>query len=223
MGFRGRSRRTAIAVCDEWASRGGADAVRPLLPEFTGGAEPDLRELRAGGELPPWIGGPDLHASHRSSLLRKDPAHYRPLYGDERDDLPYVWPAPVFPIWPVRRPGPDPLPLAAALGVLGLAEATAAQEAAVRAVAAGRSHRCCERAASTTGLLAGLCTAGETLWIVPGPVPPVPGPRPSRWRGEVAVNRLSPSVARPPTEQDRACVARRCRARPGPPGPRARV
>ena len=42
----------------------------------------------------PWLGRDDLHLSHRSSLLRKDPAHYRPLFGDDvPEDLEYVWPA----------------------------------------------------------------------------------------------------------------------------------
>ena len=50
-------------------------------------------ELAAAGELPPWLGRDDLHLSHRSSLLRKDPAHYRPLFGDLPADLAYVWPA----------------------------------------------------------------------------------------------------------------------------------
>ena len=45
------------------------------------------------GELPTWLGRPDLYRSHQSSLLRKDPAHYRPIFGnDVPDDLPYVWP-----------------------------------------------------------------------------------------------------------------------------------
>ncbi|MEU7740966.1 MSMEG_6728 family protein [Nonomuraea sp. NPDC049158] len=29
----------------------------------------------------------------RSALLRKEPGFYRPLFGDEPDDLDYVWPA----------------------------------------------------------------------------------------------------------------------------------
>jgi hypothetical protein len=33
-----------------------------------------------------------VHRSHRSALLRKDPDHYRPLFGDQPADLPYVWP-----------------------------------------------------------------------------------------------------------------------------------
>lgn len=36
-----------------------------------------------------------VHRSHRSSLLRKDPEHYRHRFEpDLPDDLPYVWPAP---------------------------------------------------------------------------------------------------------------------------------
>jgi hypothetical protein len=33
-----------------------------------------------------------VHDSHRSALVRKDPGHYRPLFPDVPDDLPYVWP-----------------------------------------------------------------------------------------------------------------------------------
>ena len=50
-------------------------------------------ELAEAGELPPWLGDADFHRSHRSALLRKDPAHYRPFFPDVPDDLPYVWPA----------------------------------------------------------------------------------------------------------------------------------
>src|SRR3712207_7307101 len=32
------------------------------------------------------------HLSHRSALVRKDPARYRPLFPEVPDDLPYVWP-----------------------------------------------------------------------------------------------------------------------------------
>jgi Pyrimidine dimer DNA glycosylase len=49
-------------------------------------------ELAEAGELPPWLGDPLLHESHRSALLRKDPDHYKPLFGEVPDDLPYVWP-----------------------------------------------------------------------------------------------------------------------------------
>lgn len=41
---------------------------------------------------PPWLGNEAIHASHRSNLIRKFPAHYRALGWTEPDDLPYVWP-----------------------------------------------------------------------------------------------------------------------------------
>ena len=49
-------------------------------------------ELAAVGALPPWLGDEGLHRSHRASLLRKDPAHYRAQFDDAPDDDDYVWP-----------------------------------------------------------------------------------------------------------------------------------
>ena len=37
------------AVCDEWVARGRADAVKPVLLEFTGGVEPSWDRLHAAG------------------------------------------------------------------------------------------------------------------------------------------------------------------------------
>ena len=51
-------------------------------------ALPDLAALRAAGQLPPWLGLDPVHVSHRSSLLRKDPEHYRRFFPTEPDDLP---------------------------------------------------------------------------------------------------------------------------------------
>ena len=39
-----------------------------------------------------WLGDDALHLSHRSALLRKDPAFYGPIFGTIADDLPYYWP-----------------------------------------------------------------------------------------------------------------------------------
>ena len=36
-----------------------------------------------------------MHASHRSNLLRKEPAHYTQFGWTEPPDLPYVWPVPM--------------------------------------------------------------------------------------------------------------------------------
>lgn len=80
-----------LAMTDEWIRRGHADSVRPQLLEFArevdGVAQSEL-------VLPPWLGDPALHLSHRSNLMRTDREFYLPHFGDIPDDLPYVWPKP---------------------------------------------------------------------------------------------------------------------------------
>ncbi|GAA3440632.1 MSMEG_6728 family protein [Planomonospora venezuelensis] len=90
--------RYGLEVCGHWCSTGRADTCAETmareLAERCGVAAPRAQPLlEAAGELPPWLGDPAFHLSHRSSLLRKLPDHYRPVFGDEPDDLPYVWPA----------------------------------------------------------------------------------------------------------------------------------
>ena len=95
-----------VTMCDEWTRRGRADAVRPALLEFAGGVESSQDELARQGRLPPWLGLPEFHASHRSALLTKLPAHYRERFPQDNADLPYLWPAPLFPRWPMRHGDP---------------------------------------------------------------------------------------------------------------------
>jgi hypothetical protein len=91
--------RYTFTVCETWTERGHADTVAATMTAEL--AALGLREVRdqpalaAAGALPPWLGEEDLHRSHRSALLRKDPARYGPLFTDVPDDLPYVWPEPV--------------------------------------------------------------------------------------------------------------------------------
>jgi hypothetical protein len=40
---------------------------------------------------PTWWWG-EIHSTHRSNLLRKDPNYYRQFHWEEPDDLPYFWP-----------------------------------------------------------------------------------------------------------------------------------
>ena len=85
------------AVCAEWRARGFDDTCQATVRQdlAAAGVAGPVRtqpELAEAGLLPPWLGDPALHRSHRSALLRKDPAHYRPLFPDDPDDLPYVWP-----------------------------------------------------------------------------------------------------------------------------------
>lgn len=49
-------------------------------------------QLQTEYDMPSWVGDPAFHASHRSNLVRKDPAHYGPIFTDVGPDLPYVWP-----------------------------------------------------------------------------------------------------------------------------------
>jgi hypothetical protein len=43
--------------------------------------------------MPWWYGNRDLHASHRSNLLRKDDEYYGRFGWSESPDLPYWWPS----------------------------------------------------------------------------------------------------------------------------------
>lgn len=40
---------------------------------------------------PEWLGNEQFHLSHQSNLIRKLPEHYRPIFGDVPDNLPYEW------------------------------------------------------------------------------------------------------------------------------------
>jgi hypothetical protein len=160
-----------LESCREWTRRGYADTVAPQLLAW-GAHDAD--------ELPPWFGLEALHLSHRSSLVRKDPDHYRPLFPDAPDDLPYYWPRPAFPRWPVRRRD-GAVELHDALTLLGYAEPRPGQAGAVDALVAGRDVLLAMRpgiGGSTTGLLGGLCTPGRTLWVSP-PDGPLAGPVPA--------------------------------------------
>ncbi len=84
-------------VCAEWRRRGYADTCEAKINADlrAAGVRVPVRseaELRAAGQLPPWLADEKLQLSHRSALVRKDPDHYRPLFGDVPPDLPYVWP-----------------------------------------------------------------------------------------------------------------------------------
>jgi len=172
-----------VAICAEWTRRGRADAVRPALLEFAGGVEVGQDELHRRGRLPPWLGLPAFHAAHRGALLSKLPEHYRARFPDGDAELPYVWPRPLFPRWPIRRAGPmSARAAAAALGVTDTDTWPAA--------------------------FAVLRAPGPTLWLHDRPCEPAPAavslqpPTTPRRAGTVA-----PSVARPPTRADLVSVA----------------
>lgn len=198
------------AVCDEWVSRGRADAVKPVLLEFTGGVVPGWDRLHADGRRPPWLGLEALHLSHASALVRKEPEHYRPVFPDVPDDLPYLWPPAAFPRWPAHRGHAEALPVAAATELLGLPELGEGSRTALAELLAGRSADLASAdpdALSATGLVAGMATPGSTVWVVPGEEPPMPGVAPWVPAGLVGGSAVSASIARPPKPEDLDRVA----------------
>lgn len=90
--------RYGLVSCAIWTERGFGDSCAETI-------QADLRaygiaEIRSYAELaeaealPPWLFDEAVQLSHRSSLLRKDPEHYGPLFPpDTPTDLEYVWPA----------------------------------------------------------------------------------------------------------------------------------
>lgn len=84
-------------ICREWQGRGYSDTceVKILDELLDAGIETPLAsvdELRRADALPQWLGDEAVHRSHRSALVRKDPALYAQIFDDVPNDLPYVWP-----------------------------------------------------------------------------------------------------------------------------------
>ena len=88
--------RYGLTCCAVWLERGFADTCAATITAdlAAAGVEPirSYPELAAAGALPGWLFDDRLLRSHRSALVRKDPDHYRPLFPDVPDDLPYYWP-----------------------------------------------------------------------------------------------------------------------------------
>jgi hypothetical protein len=89
--------RYGLEVCRVWCESGRQDTCAgTLLTDLvrrTGVSSVRSQpELAGAGELPPWLGRPDFHRSHRSALVTKDPGFYRELFPDVPEGLPYVWP-----------------------------------------------------------------------------------------------------------------------------------
>ncbi|WP_089157525.1 MSMEG_6728 family protein, partial [Micromonospora sp. NBS 11-29] len=88
--------RYGLDMCAVWCEPGRADTCAATLATDLAAAcgitvIRTQDELAATGDLPPWLGLDDLHRSHRSSLLRKDPTHYAPQFPGTPPDLEYVW------------------------------------------------------------------------------------------------------------------------------------
>ena len=95
-GFEEALGRYGFACCEAWVELGFGDTCAGTITTDLHTAGIDMvrtqSELAAANALPPWLGNDDLHRSHQSALVRKDADHYRALFPDVPDDLPYVWP-----------------------------------------------------------------------------------------------------------------------------------
>jgi hypothetical protein len=88
--------RYGFACCEVWLELGFGDTcATTIATDLRAAGVTAVRtqaELADADALPPWLGDADLHRSHQSALVRKDPEFYRPRFPDAPDDLPYVWP-----------------------------------------------------------------------------------------------------------------------------------
>lgn len=76
-----------------WRALGHADSTAHQIAEFAPQAGTQS-ELRRRGLLPSWLGDERVHESHRSRLIAKNAAYYRPLFPDTPAELDYYWPPP---------------------------------------------------------------------------------------------------------------------------------
>ncbi|SDR69191.1 hypothetical protein SAMN04488543_0063 [Friedmanniella luteola] len=88
--------RYGLAMCEVWLERGFGDTcAATIAADLATFGVPHIRseaELREAGLLPPWLFDDAVRESHRSALVRKEPAFYRASFPDVRPDLEYVWP-----------------------------------------------------------------------------------------------------------------------------------
>lgn len=66
-------------MVEEWINRGFKNTMK-------------FYEIPSSIVLPHWLGDERIHASHRSNLIRKDPAYYSQFNWAESADIPYHWP-----------------------------------------------------------------------------------------------------------------------------------
>jgi len=74
-----------LSMCREWIARGYKDTMFDRFIKHIPTSPTNI-------SFPRWLHDEDVMLSHRSNLIRKFPEHYKPLWSDVPDDLPYVWP-----------------------------------------------------------------------------------------------------------------------------------
>lgn len=195
-----------LAVTDAWTRRGGADTTRAMVAEFAAPGRPLDQDDLPPDEVPSWLGRRALHRSHRSALVRKDPAFYGPLFPRTPPDLPYTWPGPTRPppprpprsAWIVRTADAEQCTAFRDLGLVGvpasLADASATRKqrrqmgAFLEDIAAG--DRVAVPDAGGKALLAGEVIGPATPPPAAGPVAGLAAMRAVRWDATIPRARL---------------------------------
>lgn len=72
-----------ICMCNEWKARGYKDTLTAKF--LTGLSSFD------NNKIPTWVFDEKVHKSHQSNLVRKDSEHYKKLFPDIPDNIPYKW------------------------------------------------------------------------------------------------------------------------------------
>ena len=73
-----------MVVCEVWQERGYKDTCWGKINAYYDKSKPTI--------MPPWLGMTDLHISHKSNLIRKNPNYYKQYWPDVPDNIEYVWP-----------------------------------------------------------------------------------------------------------------------------------
>lgn len=73
-----------VEICREWTRRGYRDTCRIKILSIDAFTPTPV--------LPPWLGDPAFHASHRAALLFKSPKWYSQFGWDEIPKIEYLWP-----------------------------------------------------------------------------------------------------------------------------------
>ena len=74
-------------ICEVWKERGYKDTCHEKISIYHNPNKPI--------EFPTWLGREDIHLSHKSKLIQKDPTFYKQVWPDTPDNLEYVWPIPL--------------------------------------------------------------------------------------------------------------------------------
>lgn len=74
-----------VAICKEWKNRGYKDTCEEKIKNVASMFRGDIA-------VPEWLGNINIHDSHKSKLLQKDPSWYSQFNWNVPTNLEYIWP-----------------------------------------------------------------------------------------------------------------------------------